>query len=90
MTQAFQITEDDIIIVVDYYEKNELGKLNPEYTKIYPIEQCAEMLLDNIPEEYLERIQKQALYGNDLETQTAYAHQELIKVFEELNYFIKY
>lgn len=74
MSQAFEVTQEDLWIVL-LPTNNHLKMDSPELEKLFN---------DVIaPESY--RIEKAALYGNDLDEQTEYAHEEIAKILQEKN-----
>ena len=70
MTVAFDISEEDIIAAAKEHIGNDLSFIE------------AEALMDKLDRS---RIEKAALYGNDLETQTAYAVEAIADQLRELN-----
>jgi hypothetical protein len=70
MSMAFEVSEDDLSTVLD--------KHNVRYTD----ESLAKMFDEHIMDED-SRIEKAALYGNDMDEQANYAQEEIEKILKE-------
>ena len=90
MNTGFEITTDDIAHAIESTvgRTYPLGLHKGKYkigTRKYGTnhDTIALNVFDELDETELNRVEKAALYGNDIDTQRDYAHQEIVKILIE-------
>jgi hypothetical protein len=86
---AFQTTQDDIFIILfsnPHYKQN--LTLRPDL-RHKEQELVAENVFEDLTEEQLDRIEKAALYGDDMDTQTDYVFEEIKDILVETGVLVQ-